>query len=61
MSELRRFDLRDWLVGGLVPGMWTFASVYLWQHPTDINFATWATASATMIGAYHYLNIKDTA
>lgn len=56
-----RFDWRDWLVGILVPAMWVFAGAYLWRHPSDANFATWAGICATLTGAYHYLNIKDQA
>jgi hypothetical protein len=54
-----KFDLRDWLVGGLVAAMWTFACVYLWKHADDANFTTWAAVCGTMTCVYHWLNIKD--
>jgi len=39
--------------------MWIFSSVYLWRHPSDGNFATWAAVCGTMTAAYHWLNIHD--
>lgn len=39
--------------------MWTAATVYLFMHATEVNFATWATFGATVAGVYHWLTIKD--
>ena len=33
--------------------------VYIFLHPTDINFATWAGLTATMGGIFHWLCIYD--
>jgi hypothetical protein len=53
------WDLDDWFVAALVTSAWLFSAVFLWRHPTDLNFATFATLSATMIGAYHWISFKD--
>lgn len=39
--------------------MWTVATVYLFMHPSEASFATWATFGATVAGVYHFLTIKD--
>lgn len=49
----------DYLVGGLVTAMWIFAGIYLWIHPSDLNFATWGGICGTLTCVYHWLNIKD--
>ena len=36
--KLLGFDTTDWFIFGFV----IFAGVYLWGHPSDINFATFS-------------------
>lgn len=38
---------------------WCVSSVYLFCHPTDMNFATWGTFSAVVIAAYRWIDFKD--
>jgi hypothetical protein len=52
-------DLRDHLVMTIVTGAWVISTWFLWEHPTDVNFATWAGFGATMTGTYHWLNLRD--
>jgi hypothetical protein len=43
----------------LVTGAWVASTVYLFRHPSDMNFATWATLCGTMTGFYHYMTQRD--
>lgn len=43
----------------LVTGAWVASTVYLFRHPSDMNFATWATLCGTMTGFYHFMTVKD--
>jgi di/tricarboxylate transporter len=52
-------DLRDILVFVLVTAAWVFSTVYLFDHPTDTNFATWAGLCLTITGVYHWICMKD--
>jgi len=52
-------DYRDWLVMTLVTVAWGVATVFLFQHATEMNFATWAAFSGTTTGVYHWLCVKD--
>lgn len=54
-----RFDSRDYIVGAIVTGMWIYACVFLWRHPSDMNFGTWAAVCTTMTCVYHWINVKD--
>jgi hypothetical protein len=45
------FDATDWFILGFV----MVAGVYLWVHPSDVNFATWCGLSA----AFHLLRVYD--
>lgn len=53
------WDLDDWFVAALVTTAWIFSAVFLWRHPSDLNFATFATLSGTLVGVYHFLSVKD--
>lgn len=44
---------------GAVAAAWAAATVYLFKHASDVNFATWGTISATMVGVYHWICIRD--
>jgi hypothetical protein len=35
------------------------ASLYVWRHPSDINFATWATVCGTLSCILKWLDITD--
>jgi hypothetical protein len=52
-------DFRDDAVMGLVTAAWISATVFLFIHPSEVNFATWATFSATICGVYHWLCVFD--
>jgi hypothetical protein len=52
-------DLRDWFIILLHAGMWTAGTVFIFKHPSEVNFATWGTLGATMTGAYHWMVIRD--
>lgn len=44
---------------GLVSVAWVAATVFLFVHHSDMNFATWATFSATVTGVYHWTTVHD--
>ena len=52
-------DFRDWFVAGSVTAMLVAATFYLWQFHSDANFGIWAGLCATLIGAYHMINVRD--
>lgn len=52
-------DLKDYFVMALITCGWGVSSVFLWIHPTDMNFATWGTFSAVVIAAYRWIDYKD--
>lgn len=49
----------DYAVLGIVTCAWIASTAYLFLHPSDVNFATWAGLAATMGGIYHWLTIYD--
>jgi hypothetical protein len=53
------WDLDDWFVALLVAGAWVASTVFLFLHHSDLNFATWATFGATIVGVYHFLSVRD--
>lgn len=52
-------DARDWFVMGAVTAAWMASTVYLFIHPSEPAFATWAGLAATMTAAYHFLIVSD--
>lgn len=52
-------DLRDWFVMGVVTFAWFAGTAYVFIHPDDVNFVTWAGLTATMGGVYHWLVLQD--
>ncbi len=52
-------DLRDRLVMLIVTLILAVGTIYVFVHPTDMNFTTWAGLVVTITGVYHWLNIRD--
>jgi hypothetical protein len=52
-------DTRDWIVIGLMGLIQVASTVFVFKHPDAINFATWATLCGTLVGAYHWMVIRD--
>jgi hypothetical protein len=52
-------DARDWFVLGVVTAIWLAGTAYLFLYPSPEVFAAWGALATTMIGAYHWLVIKD--
>ena len=52
-------DLRDIWVVLAVSAAWVFSTIYLFRHPSDMNFATWAALCTTVTGVYHWICMKD--
>lgn len=52
-------DSRDWFVMCAVTSAWCASTVWLFIHPSEAAFATWAGLAVTMIGAYHWLVLLD--
>lgn len=52
-------DFVDWFVRVLLVAAWSTGTVYLFKHPSDMNFATWGTVSTAMVSAYHWLTVRD--
>lgn len=59
MTLLNRNDCRDWFIMGTIASAWSAATVYLFMHHSEIVFGAWCGLCATMVGAYHYLNVRD--
>lgn len=52
-------DCRDTFVMAAVTAAWVASTVWVFIHPSEGAFATWAGLAATMIGAYHWLVMLD--
>jgi hypothetical protein len=52
-------NIRDWFVLVLVALLWIAATIYLFIHPSEADFATWGAICGTMTGAYRWLDLKD--
>jgi len=52
-------DWRDYMTYVFTGAILTIASVYVWHHPSDINFATWATVCGTLSCILKWLDITD--
>ena len=50
-------EARDWFVIVLTAVLWCVSTVYLFKHPSEGDFATWATLSGTVLTAYHWMVI----
>lgn len=53
------WDWDDWCVLAIVTGAWIASTVFLFKHPDDPNFATWAGLAITMTGTYKWLSDRD--
>ena len=58
-DSLNRKDWRDFAVYGLVVALGAFSSVYLWRHPSDMNFGTFATIGGGIIAAMRWFDLRD--
>ena len=56
---MNKQDYRDYFVLGIVTAGWAAATVFLFRHPSSVNFATWAGLVATLGGMYHWLCVSD--
>jgi hypothetical protein len=52
-------DIADWLVMTVITNSVVVATVFLFEHPTDANFVTWAAVVSTVGCVYHWLVIRD--
>ena len=52
-------DCRDTFVMGAVTAAWTAGTVWVFLHPSEGAFATWAGLASVMIGCYHWLTMLD--
>lgn len=52
-------DCRDTFVMGAVTAAWVASTAWVFLHPSEGAFATWAGLATTMIGAYHWLTLMD--
>ena len=57
MKNIR--DCRDTFVMGAVTAAWAASTVWVFLHPSEGAFATWAGLASVMIGAYHFLVVFD--
>jgi hypothetical protein len=44
---------------GLVVAAWVAGTVFLFKHPAELNFTTWAGLVATVTGVFHWLTVAD--
>ena len=54
-----KLDIRDWFVLASLCTILIAASIYLFKHPSDVNYAAWGAVCGTLISAYHWLTIRD--
>lgn len=52
-------DWRDYVTYVFAGGIFIAATLYTWAHPSDVNFATWATVCGTLACILKWLDIKD--
>jgi hypothetical protein len=52
-------DARDWVVIVLMASIQGAGTWFIFEHPDGVNFATWATMCGTLIGAYHWMVLRD--
>lgn len=53
---MKSMGVTDWFILAKVSAMWTVATVYLFMHPSEASFATWAAFGATVAGVYQWLD-----
>lgn len=56
---MNTLNFRDWFVMSISTSLWLAATVFLFLHAGEANFATWGTFSGAMLGAYHWMVIRD--
>jgi hypothetical protein len=56
---MNRSDWRDYAVYALVVALGVFGSVYLWKHPSEVSFATWATVCGGIVAAMRWFDLRD--
>jgi hypothetical protein len=49
----------DYMIMGSITGILITASIYIFTHPSDVNFASWCGLIATVVGVYHWLRVID--
>jgi len=59
MALVNKNDCRDWFVMGTIAAAWTAATVYLFKFHSEVTFAAWCGLCENMVGAYHYINVRD--
>jgi hypothetical protein len=52
-------DCGDWLVVGFIFAFATVGGVYLFVHPSDMNFGAWLGVLGVAGGIFHWLRVKD--
>lgn len=52
-------DCGDWIVVTFLFAFAATGAVYMFKHPSDVNFAAWLAILATAGGIFHWLRVKD--
>lgn len=52
-------DFRDRVVLVMTCSGWVAATVFLFQNPASVNFATWSGLVATIGGIFHWICVYD--
>lgn len=52
-------DCTDWIVVAFVFSFAAAGFVYCEQHPSDIVFPAWLGIAGVLIGAFHFLRVRD--
>lgn len=50
---------RDWFVIILIALVVVAGTVYLYRHPSDVNFGVWCSFITTIGSIYHWLVLHD--
>lgn len=52
-------DFSDWFVMAGITAILISGTMFIYLHPSEVNFATWAGLMVTVTGVYHWLDIRD--
>jgi hypothetical protein len=55
----RDMNIRDWYVIIAISIIGIVASTFLFEHPSEANFVTWGTMQGVIVGAYKWIDYKD--
>lgn len=52
-------DFRDWFILGCISFVGLAGTTFLFVYPSATNFVTYSGLQVTLMGAYHWMVIRD--